>query len=147
MALLSRRDQWDAVVTDPWGTAATAVEEMLRYDTPAQLFERTATRDVDIAGVTVRQGQKIAAMLGSANRDPDVFAAADTFDVGRDPNPHIAFGAGIHFCLGAPLARLELQQSLPMLAERMPTLALAAGARPRDTFVLRGWDVVPVTVG
>ena len=147
VALLSRRDQWDAVVTDPWGTAATAVEEMLRYDTPAQLFERTATRDVDIAGVTVRQGQKIAAMLGSANRDPDVFAAADTFDVGRDPNPHIAFGAGIHFCLGAPLARLELQQSLPMLAERMPTLALAAGARPRDTFVLRGWDVVPVTVG
>jgi cytochrome P450 len=147
VALLSRRDQWDAVVADPWGTAATAVEEMLRYDTPAQLFERTATRDVDIAGVTVREGQKIAAMLGSANRDPEVFAAADTFDVGRDPNPHIAFGAGIHFCLGAPLARLELQQSLPMLAERMPTLSLAEGAQPRDTFVLRGWDVVPVAVG
>ncbi len=147
VALLSRRDQWNTVVADPWGTAATAVEEMLRYDTPAQLFERTATRDVDIAGVTVRQGQKIAAMLGSANRDPDVFAAADTFDVGRDPNPHIAFGAGIHFCLGAPLARLELQQSLPMLAERMPSLTLADGAQPRDTFVLRGWDVVPVAVG
>jgi cytochrome P450 len=145
--LLSRRDQWDVVVGDPWGTAATAVEEMLRYDTPSQLFERTATRDVDIAGVTVRQGQKIAAMLGSANRDPDVFADADAFDVRRDPNPHIAFGAGIHFCLGAPLARLEMQQSLPMLAERMPTLVLAEGARPRDTFVLRGWDVVPVSVG
>jgi hypothetical protein len=145
--LLTRRDQWDVVVGDPWGTAPTAVEEMLRYDTPSQLFERTATRDVDIAGVTVRQGQKIAAMLGSANRDPDVFADADRFDVRRDPNPHIAFGAGIHFCLGAPLARLEMQQSLPMLAERMPSLVLAEGARPRDTFVLRGWDVVPVAVG
>jgi len=146
VALLTQRDQWDVVVDDPWGTAATAVEEMLRFDTPSQLFERTATRSVDIAGVTIKQGQKIAAMLGSANRDPEVFADADTFDVRRDPNPHIAFGAGIHFCLGAPLARLEMQQSLPLLAERMPALALADGARPRDTFVLRGWDEVPVAV-
>jgi cytochrome P450 len=147
VALLQRPDQWERVVADPWGLASTAVEEMLRFDTPSQLFERTATRDVDVAGVTVRQGQKIVAMLGSANRDPEVFADAGTFDVARDPNPHIAFGAGIHFCLGAPLARLEMQQSLPMLAERLPGLVLAEGATPRDTFVLRGWDTVPVTVG
>ncbi|MBI1376402.1 MAG: cytochrome P450 [Frankiales bacterium] len=145
--LLARRDQWARVLADPWGAAPTAVEEMLRYDTPSQLFERTATADVEVAGVTVREGQKIAAMLGSANRDPEVFADADTFDVGRDPNPHIAFGAGIHFCLGAPLARLEMQQSLPVLAERMPRLELADGARPRPTFVLRGWETVPVAVG
>jgi cytochrome P450 len=143
--LMARPDQWSAVVADPWGVSATAVEEMLRYDTPSQLFERTATRDVEVAGITVREGQKIAALLGSANRDPDVFADADAFDVRRDPNPHIAFGAGIHFCLGAPLARLEMQQSLPMLAERLPTLHASAPPVPRGTFVLRGWRSVPAT--
>ncbi|MDA8435005.1 MAG: cytochrome P450 [Actinomycetales bacterium] len=146
VALLERRDQWQRVVDDPWGLAETAVEEMLRFDTPSQLFERTATRDVDISGITVSEGQKIAALLGSANRDPDVFPDADAFDVGRDPNPHIAFGAGIHFCLGAPLARLEMQQSLPMLAERFPHIVAADGATPRETFVLRGWATVPVAV-
>jgi len=146
VALLARRDQWKRVVDDPWGAADTAVEEMLRFDTPSALFERTAARDVDIAGVTVCEGQKIAALLGAANRDPAVFPNADAFDVGRDPNPHIAFGAGIHFCLGAPLARLEMQQSLPMLAERFAQVALADGAVPRDTFVLRGWETVPVAV-
>ena len=146
VALLDRRDQWQRVVEDPWALAATAVEEMLRYDTPSQLFERTATRDVAIGGVTVREGQKIAALLGSDNRDPEAFPDADALDVGRDPNPHIAFGAGIHFCLGAPLARLEMQQSLPMLAERFPRIVAADGATPRDTFVLRGWDTVPVAI-
>jgi cytochrome P450 len=144
--LLARPDQWAAVVEDPWGLATTAVEEMLRYDTPSQLFERTATQDVEVAGVTITAGQKVAALLGSANRDPEVFPDADTFDVRRDPNPHIAFGAGIHFCLGAPLARLEMQQSLPMLAERFPTLRHAGEPVPRGTFVLRGWESVPVTV-
>ncbi len=146
VALLERPDQWQRIVDDPWGLAPTAVEEMLRYDTPSQLFERTATRDVEINGASVLEGQKIAALLGSANRDPEVFPDADTFDVGRDPNPHIAFGAGIHFCLGAPLARLEMQQSVPMLAERFPQVVAADGAVQRDTFVLRGWDRVPVSV-
>jgi cytochrome P450 len=146
VALLERPDQWRRIVDDPWGVAATAVEEMLRFDTPSQLFERTATRDVEINGATVLEGQKIAALLGSANRDPGVFPDADAFDVGRDPNPHIAFGAGIHFCLGAPLARLEMQQSVPMLAERFPQVTAADGAVQRDTFVLRGWDRVPVSV-
>jgi cytochrome P450 len=146
VALLERPDQWQRIVDDPWGIAPTAVEEMLRFDTPSQLFERTATRDVEINGATVLEGQKIAALLGSANRDPEVFPEADTFDVGRDPNPHIAFGAGIHFCLGAPLARLEMQQSLPMLAERYPQVVAADGAVQRDTFVLRGWDRLPVSV-
>ena len=146
VALMDQRDEWDRVVADPWGLAATAVDEMLRYDSPSQLFERTATQDVDIAGITVRAGQKIAALLGSANRDPDEFEDADRFDVGRDPNPHIAFGAGIHFCLGGPLARLEMAQSLPLLAERWPGIELADGAVQRDTFVLRGWDSLPASV-
>jgi cytochrome P450 len=119
---------------------------MLRFDGPSQLFERTATQDVAIGGITVQAGQKVAALLGSANRDPDAFPDADTMDVARDPNAHIAFGAGIHFCLGGPLARLEMAQSLPLLAERWPGISLADGAVQRDTFVLRGWDAVPVTV-
>jgi len=146
VALMRHRDQWDRVVADPWGTATTAVEEMLRYDTPSALFERTAMADVEIGGETIREGQKIAALLGSANRDPEVFDAADTMDIGRDPNPHIAFGAGIHFCLGGPLARLEMQQSLPLLAERFPRLELADEPAQRGTFVLRGYDAVPVSV-
>ena len=146
VALLDRPDQWQQVVADPWGLAPTAVEEMLRYDSPSQLFERTATRDVEVGGVTVEAGQRIAALLGSANRDPEAFADADSFDVTRDPNPHIAFGAGIHFCLGGPLARLEMQQSLPMLAERFPGLTRAEGAAMRDTFVLRGWERIPVSI-
>jgi cytochrome P450 len=145
VALMEHRDQWDRVVADPWGTATTAVEEMLRYDTPSALFERTALADVEVGGVTVQEGQRIAALLGSANRDPEVFADADAFDVGRDPNPHIAFGAGIHFCLGGPLARLEMAQSLPMLAERFPDLRLTGAPEKRPTFVLRGYDEVPVT--
>lgn len=147
VALMDNRAEWDRVVADPWGTSATAVDEMLRYDSPSQLFERTATQDVELNGITVRAGQKIAALLGSANRDPQEFADADRFDVTRDPNPHIAFGAGIHFCLGGPLARLEMAQSLPLLAERWPSIEMADGAVQRDTFVLRGWDALPVVVG
>ncbi len=120
VALLNDEDQLERMRRDPWGLAATAVEEFLRYDAPLHLFERTATADADVAGVTVREGQKVAALLGSANRDEAAFDQPDRFDVGRDPNPHIAFGAGIHFCLGAPLARLELQTSLPLLIERYP---------------------------
>ncbi len=123
---------------------ATCVEEMLRYDSALQLFERTATGDVAIGEVTVRRGEKIAALLGAANRDPAVFADADTFLATRDPNPHLAFGAGVHFCLGAPLARMELAESLGHLLETIPRLRLVAEPRPRGTFVLRGYTSVRV---
>ena len=83
--------------------AETVAEEMLRFDSALQLFERTAKADVEVAGQTVAAGEKIAVLLGSANRDESVFERADQMDVGRDPNPHLAFGAGLHFCLGAPL--------------------------------------------
>jgi cytochrome P450 len=129
---------------DHQGLTATAVEEMLRYDSPLQLFERTAKEDVTVAGVHVEKGAKIAALLGSANRDPEVFDDADTFDIGRDPNAHIAFGAGIHFCLGAPLARLELSVTVPRLFERVPGLHLVGEPSRRDTFVLRGYHSIPV---
>jgi len=130
---------------DPAAVSRTALEEFLRFDSPLQLFERTATTDTEINGVTIRQGQKIAALLGAANRDSDVFNDADSMDLTREPNQHIAFGAGIHFCIGAPLARLEMNISLPALIERFPTLELAGEPTRRPTFVLRGYDAIPVS--
>ena len=131
-------------VTPGPGQVPTCVEEMLRFDSALQLFERTATAEVRVGDVTVEKGQKIAALLGAANRDPEVFDRADEFDPGRDPNPHLAFGAGVHFCLGAPLARMELVESLRLLTETMPGLRLVAEPESRGTFVLRGYRKVSV---
>ncbi|MEY5024244.1 MAG: hypothetical protein RL569_1157, partial [Actinomycetota bacterium] len=125
--------------------AATAVDEFLRFDAPLHLFERTATEDTEIGGVKIAQGQKIAALLGSAGRDEAVFENADELDLTRDPNPHIGFGAGIHFCIGAPLARMEMTTSLPALVKRFPKLELAGEPIRRQTFVLRGYESVAVT--
>jgi cytochrome P450 len=125
-------------------SVATALEELIRFDAPLQLFERTATADVDVAGVSVRTGQKVACLMGSANRDETVFGGADALDVGRDPNPHVGFGMGTHFCLGAPLARLELQITFGRLLERWPHLELAAPAPRRPTWVLRGFERIEV---
>ncbi|MCW2819971.1 MAG: cytochrome [Marmoricola sp.] len=128
----------------PAADLTTTVEEMLRFDSALQLFERTATTTVEVGGVVVEEGRRIAALLGSANRDGCVFADPDTFDPARDPNPHLAFGAGLHFCLGAPLARMELVESLGLLLTRFPDLALAGEPVGRGTFVLRGYREVPV---
>lgn len=125
----------------------TAIEEFMRYDSPLQLFERTATEDVEIGGITVERGQKIAALLGAANRDPAVFAEPDTFDVGRADNPHITFGAGIHFCIGAPLARVELQATFGALLDRTTTFELGGEPVRRPEFVIRGLQTLPVVLG
>ncbi|MET3962922.1 cytochrome P450 [Marmoricola sp. OAE513] len=127
-------------------TAAT-VEEMLRFDSALQLFERTATEDLEVGGVPVAAGEKVAVLLGSANRDPAVFAEPDEFRPDRATNPHLAFGVGVHFCLGAPLARMELSESLFHLFNVYPDLRLDGPPVPRGTFVLRGYHSVPVTTG
>ena len=127
------------------GSVELLVEEMLRFDSALQLFERTATQDVDVAGVQVRKGKKIAALLGAANRDPDAFEAPDEFRADRDPNPHLAFGAGLHFCVGSPLARMELAESLALLLDEMPDLRLAGEPESRGTFVLHGYGSVMVS--
>ncbi|WP_345500648.1 cytochrome P450 [Pedococcus ginsenosidimutans] len=125
-------------VTDP-SARARLVEEFLRHDSPLHLFERTAKEPATVAGVELQPGAKVAALLGAANRDPAVFADPDRFDPTRDPNPHLAFGAGIHFCIGAPLARLELEVSLRTLLARYPALEVVEAVR-RPTFVLRGFE-------
>jgi cytochrome P450 len=128
----------------PADEVPVTVEEMLRFDAALQLFERTATAPVTVGDVVVEPGQRIAALLGAANRDPAVFRDPDSFDVGRDPNPHLAFGVGVHFCLGAPLARMELAESLAALFATYPDLRLAGEPVSRGTFVLRGNRSVPV---
>ncbi len=144
VALLANPGELGRVRADA-GLVEPAIEEMIRYDSPLQLFERTAKTDVVIGDIEVPAGGKVAALLGSANRDPAAFPDADTFDVGRRPNAHIGFGAGVHHCLGAPLARMELQISLPTLLRRCPDLALAGEPVRRPTFVLRGYASVPVS--
>ncbi len=123
---------------------ALCIEEMLRFDSALQLFERTAIDSVEISGIVVEKGQKIAALLGAANRDPAVFESPNEFRPNRAPNPHLAFGAGIHFCLGAPLARVELVESLLHLLREMPRLRLIGEPVSRGTFVLRGYQAVMV---
>ena len=123
---------------------ALTVEECLRFDSALQLFERTATAPVEVGGVVVEPGERIAVLLGSANRDGTVFDQPDEMLVDRDPNPHVAFGVGVHFCLGAPLARMELAESMRALWDRFPRLALAGEPVSRGTFVLRGHRSVPV---
>ncbi|MCW2830372.1 MAG: cytochrome [Aeromicrobium sp.] len=145
-ALLQHPEQM-ARITGGEVSIDRALEELIRFDAPLQLFERTAVTDVVVCGQPIRSGQKIACLMGSANRDAEVFDAPDTLDVGRDPNPHVGFGMGLHFCLGAPLARLELQISLQTLLDRFPTLRLAGEAPRRPTWVLRGFERIDVTAG
>jgi cytochrome P450 len=139
LALLGRRREWERVVADP-ALVVPAAEEMVRFDSSLQLFERTATRDVELAGTLVRAGEKVAALLGAANRDPAAFTDPDRFDAGRTPNPNLGFGAGIHFCLGAPLARVEVQSVLTALRTRLPDVVLAGPAPRRPEFVIRGLE-------
>ena len=144
-ALLSHRDQL-ARITSGEVSVATALEELIRFDAPLQMFERTATVDVEIAGETIRAGETVACLMGSANRDPAAFDRPDAFDVGRSPNPHVGFGMGLHFCLGAPLARLELEITVRRLLERYPDLALTGRSPRRPTWVLRGFESIEVTL-
>jgi unspecific monooxygenase len=137
LALLRHPEQWRRLVADP-GLDATAVEELIRYDPPLQLFERTAVADTVVAGHPVPAGTKIAALLGAAARDPAVFTRPDDLDVGRRPNAHLGFGAGVHYCLGAPLARVEVAATLDALRRRLPHVRLAAEPPRRPDFVMRG---------
>jgi cytochrome P450 len=143
-ALLRHRAQWQRLVDRP-ALLETAVEELIRYDAPLQLFERTAAEDVEIAGFPVAKGEKVAALLGAAAYDPAVFADPDTLDLTRSPNPHLGFGAGIHYCVGASLARIEIAAALRALTRRLPGLRVAGPPQRRPEFVIRGLRTLPVS--
>lgn len=146
--LLAHPDQLDGLRgADPAGWA-NAVDEVLRFDSPVQATLRHAGADTQVAGGTVRRGQLVSVMLGGANRDPDVFADPHRFDVTRaNARDHLAFSAGIHYCLGASLARLEGQVGLRALVDRFPRLAPAGTPVRRPLRVLRGFEHLPVRAG
>ncbi|MEU7070779.1 cytochrome P450 [Streptomyces narbonensis] len=126
---------------------STAVEELLRYDTPLQMFERWVLDDIEVGGQVIPRGSEVALLFGSANRDPARFGpTADELDLTRADNPHITFGAGIHYCLGAPLARLELEAVFGELLRRAPKLRLAAEPVWKPGYVIRGFDELLVEV-
>lgn len=145
-ALLEYPDQFAALTADPT-QAKTAVEELLRYDSPVQMTSRWIFEDFTYAGVQFKKGQQVSMMLGAANRDPARFANPDTLDITRTANKHLAFGNGIHFCLGAPLARLEGQIAFEQIARRFPQMQRNGEAVHRGTWVLRGFQSLPVKVG
>ncbi len=128
--------------------APSAVEEALRFDTPVQLTFRTTTRDVAIRGVTIPADRKVALLWGSANRDPEVFAEPNRFDITRTPNPHVAFASGVHYCLGSTLARLELRLTLETLMRRFCHLEMDPNdaCERLDNPLLRGMKRVPMLV-
>ncbi len=129
LALLRHRDQWEALCADPAGAARLATEECLRFDPPVKSTQRIAATDAERHGKTINRGDRIRWIMAAANRDPRAFEDPDRFDISRQPNPHLSFGSGIHYCLGATLARVEGQEVFRALAERFPSLRLAT-----DTF-------------
>jgi cytochrome P450 len=145
LALLRHPEARASLQADP-ALTGSAVEELLRYDSPVQFTSRHALADLEIGGSRVRAGETVVAVLGAANRDPAQFPDPDRLDLARKPNRHVAFGGGIHFCLGAPLARMEASIAIPALLGRLPGLEL--GPAPpvrRDTVTLRGLASLPVT--
>lgn len=147
LALLRHPDQLARLRDDP-GLAPTAVEELLRFVSPAETAtERYAREDMEIAGVPVPRGALVLLVLAAANRDPAQFTDPDRLDLARTPNRHLAFGQGLHYCLGAPLARLEAGVALPALLRRVPDLRPAVpeeALRWRGGLVLRGVESLPV---
>lgn len=146
LALLNHDDERRRLWSDPV-LVPTAVEEMLRYDSPIQFTTRLAKTALEIHDTKIREGESLYLVIGAANRDPAQFPDPDRFDVGRAANKHIAFGAGAHFCLGAPLARLEAQLALRAMSRRCPNLRLS-GDKPeyRNNFNLRGLKALQVEI-
>lgn len=139
VALLRQPEQMARLRADP-GLDRTAVEELLRHDGPINMVSRVTLRPVTIAGARVPAGRIVVPLVAAANRDPAVFSDPDRLDVGRDPNPHLAFSAGTHYCIGASLARLEAGIVIPTLCRTFPYLHLEAPPLRRPSFTIRGYQ-------
>ena len=147
LALMRAPDQMQKLREHP-DLITTAVEEMLRYDGPVQMLRRLAAEDLEIGGKQIKKGQLVMLVVGAANHDPNHYPDPDTFDIARKENKHLTFGLSSHFCLGAPLARLEAQTAISTLLRRFPSIKLADNAvlEYNDTIGLRGLKSLPVTV-
>jgi cytochrome P450 len=140
LALLRHPGQLDALVADR-SLVANAMDEIIRYDGPVQLTNRVVTRDTELRGIRLKAGQMVYLIRGAANRDPEVFPDADIFDIRRDSRRHVAFGAGIHYCIGAALARAEGEVAFNAVFDRLGAIRLApegAASYRADNFQFRG---------
>lgn len=155
LALLREREHWNALVAaapreDSLPLFRRATEELLRFDTPLPMFERIALENMELHGAALKPGDRVSLLYASGNRDPRKFDVPDALNLNRDPNPHLTFGLGIHYCLGAPLARLELALSLRALCRALPGLRLANPDEPGQYtggFVIRGLARLDVVNG
>jgi cytochrome P450 len=146
LALMRNRDQWNRLREDP-SLARHGVEELLRYDSPVQLTSRNASGDIELDAKIIKAGQHVIFLLGSANRDPAVFADPDDLDITRSDVRHLSFGGGIHFCVGAPLARLEGEIAFESLVKAFPEMHLASDElQRREMLVLHGLKELPVAL-
>lgn len=145
LALLRHPQQMQQIKTQPM-LIQSAVEEMLRYDSPIQITTRVATEDVDLDGVTIRVGEKVLVSLGAANRDPAQFPDPDRFDITRSNNSHLAFADGIHYCLGAVLTRIEAEIAINTLVQELPDLKLSPDKLEwRNKVAFRSLKALPIT--
>ena len=142
-ALFRNPDQL-ALLRDDHSLIPRAVEELMRYDTPLQMFERWVLEEFGLHGRTIPRGAELGLLFGSANHDPTEFEHPDQLDITRSHNPHLSFGAGIHFCLGAPLARVELETSFETLLRRLPGLELVEEPRWKPAYIIRGLEELKV---
>jgi cytochrome P450 len=144
VALLREPGNWERLGEEP-ALVPSAVEELLRYDSPVQMTSRIATQDVEVEGTVIRQGTPVIVAIGGANRDPEVFDQPDGLRIDRpNASQHLSFSLGMHHCLGAALARLEARIALEELTRRYPRLELAGTPARRPLLVLRGFESVPV---
>ena len=146
LALLRAPEQLALLRQSP-ALVGPAIDELLRFDGPVQITQRVVLEDMDVVGCPVKAGDEIMLVLGAANRDPAAFADPHRLDVTRDARRHVAFGGGIHHCLGAALARMEGQIALSALLDRFERIELAGTPTRRPTFTLRGLEQLPVTLG
>ena len=147
LAFMNNRDQWDLLKSDPQGMMVRATEEALRYDSPVKSIQRIASEDVEMRGKQIKKNDRIRWFMSSANRDPNKFENPDTMDITRWPNPHVAFGAGVHHCLGATIARVEGQEVFSALAERYPNLQLKThDMEYQESITFRSIKSLPVSL-
>jgi cytochrome P450 len=146
VALLGAPEQFRLLGSRP-DLAQPAVEELLRFDSPVQLSSRVVTAPIELGGIGIEEGERVVAYLGAGNHDPARFADPDRLRLDRADNAPLSFGGGIHYCLGAPLARLEAQIALPAVARRFPSLTLTGQAQRRDSLSLKGYTSLQVSVG